>query len=247
MFEIRRVAKNFDGYDTLTDFSLTVPTGSFTVLIGPSGCGKSTLFRLLMGVLPRDGGSLVLDGIEVPDLRGRGAYMAQKDLLLPWRTLLENALLPVMVQRIPSEKDRQEAAELFDFLGLSGFGNHYPRQVSGGMAQRCALARTILFRAPLALLDEPLSAVDAITRHSLRSLLLSLQSRFGKTILMVTHDVDAALLLADRIVLLSPAPMRVTEVIELPVGKPRDESLHDLRHVKGHILSVLERGDGVPA
>lgn len=247
MFEMHRLAKQFDGYETLSDFSLTVPTGDFTVLIGPSGCGKSTLFKLLMGVLPRDGGSLVLDGAEVPDLRGRGAYMAQKDLLLPWHTLLDNALLPVSVRRRPSADDRREARDLFALLGLSAFEKHYPRQVSGGMAQRCALARTILFHAPLALLDEPLSAVDAITRHSLRSLLLLLQSRFGRTILMVTHDVDDALLLADRIVLLSPAPMRVTEVIELPWGKPRDESLHDLRHVKAHILSVLERGDGVPA
>ena len=240
MLEIHNFTKRFNGRPVLFDFSLSLPRQSFTVLVGPSGCGKSTLFDLLMGVMPRDGGTLDFEGEEIPDLRTRAGYMAQKDLLLPWRSLLENALLPVAVKRTPSAADLAEARDLFRTLELSGFEKHYPWQVSGGMAQRCALARTILFHAPAALLDEPLSAVDAITRQSLRNLLLLLQSRFEKTILMTTHDVDDALFLADRIVILSRSPLSVKEEIHLTGTKPRNPAAHDLFLLKTRILNSLQ-------
>ncbi len=242
MLEIRHFSKDFNGLPVLSNFSLALPRNSFTVLVGPSGCGKSTLFDLLMGSVSRDGGRLFLFGAELPDLRGEAGYMAQKDLLLPWLSLIQNALLPVMVKRKLTSDDFTEAKSLFSSLELSGFENHYPRQVSGGMSQRCALARTLFFRAPLALLDEPLSAVDALTRQSLRTMLLLLQSRFEKTILMVTHDVDDALFLADRIVVLSRSPMMVTQEF-IPEGKkPRNPSNTELLHLKEHILRSLQEG-----
>lgn len=242
MLEIYNFSKSYNGHNVLSNFSLELPRKSFTVLVGPSGCGKSTLFDLLMGTVPPDGGRLFLFGEELPNLRGKAGYMAQKDLLLPWLSLIHNALLPVLVKRKPTSEDFAEAKALFNSLELSGFENHYPRQVSGGMAQRCALARTLFFQAQLALLDEPLSAVDALTRQSLRTTLLLLQSRFDKTILMVTHDVDDAVLLADRILILSRSPMTVTEEF-IPGGKkPRNPTNTALLRLKEHILRSLQEG-----
>lgn len=242
MLEIRSFSKSFDSRPVFSDFSLSAGKGSFTVLLGPSGCGKSTLFDLLMGVFPRDGGRLVLGGREIADLKGAAGYMTQKDLLLPWKTLRENALLPVAVKRTPAEEDFRRVEELFSLLGLSGREDFFPGQVSGGMAQRCALARTILFDAPVALLDEPLSALDAITRQSLRGLLLLLQSRFGKTILMVTHDVEEALLLADSILLLSPPPMKILEIFRPEGTKETREESPSFPRMKRHIMKLLQEG-----
>ncbi len=240
MLEINSLSKSFSGRKVLSDFSLLLPEGSFTVLLGPSGCGKSTLFRLLMGTLASDGGNLYVRGKPYANLRGQAAYMPQKNLLLPWLTLGENALLPVRTKGRPSGADLRMMTELFALLGLTAFEGYYPGEVSGGMAQRCALARTILFEAPAALLDEPLSSVDAITRRSLRELLLLLQSRSKKTILLATHDVDDALILADRILLLSPLPMKVIGEIPMRGMKPRDPLSDELLKIKVDILFHLE-------
>ena len=240
MLEIRSLSKSFSARKVLSDFSLLLPEGSFTVLLGPSGCGKSTLFSLLMGTLSPDGGNLYVRGKPCANLRGQAAYMPQKDLLLPWLTLGENALLPVRTREKPSGSDLRKMKGLFDLLGLADSEGYYPGEVSGGMAQRCALARTILFEAPTALLDEPLSAVDAITRRFLRELLLLLQSRSGKTILLATHDVDDALILADRILLLSPLPMKIIAEIVMEGAKPRDPMSNELLKIKADILSLLE-------
>ncbi|NLB83758.1 MAG: ABC transporter ATP-binding protein [Synergistaceae bacterium] len=240
MLEINSLSKPFSGRKVLSDFSLLLPEGSFTVLLGPSGCGKSTLFSLLMGTLPSDGGNLYVRGKPYANLRGQAAYMPQKNLLLPWLPLGENALLPVRTRGRPFGADLRKMTELFALLGLTGFEGYYPGEVSGGMAQRCALARTILFEAPAALLDEPLSAVDAITRRSLRELLLLLQSRSRKTILLATHDVDDALILADRVFLLSPLPMKVIREIPMKGTKPRDPLSDELLKIKVDILFHLE-------
>lgn len=242
MLEINSLSKSFSGRSVLSDFSLLLPEGSFTVLLGPSGCGKSTLFRLLMGTLASDGGELYVRGKPCADLLGQAAYMPQKDLLLPWLTLGENALLPVRTKGRPSGADLRRMKEIFGLLGLADSEDYYPGEVSGGMAQRCALARTILFESPVALLDEPLSAVDAITRRSLRELLLLLQSRSGKTILMATHDVDDALILADRVLLLSPLPMKIVGEIVMEGAKPRNPLSGGLLKIKASLLSLLDGG-----
>jgi len=240
MIEVKNFTKSFHNRLVIGDFSFFAGEGTLTALLGPSGCGKSTFFDLLMGNISRDGGQLFLAGKEVPDLKNAAAFMAQKDLLLPWLTLRENALLPVSVKKTPSASDLREADELFEILGLGGTGDLYPRHVSGGMAQRCALARTILFRTPIVLLDEPFSAVDAITRQTLRSLLLQIRSNFRKTLLMITHDVEDALLLADSIIILSSAPMTARE--KLVISTPKEKRSGDpfLQAKKEKILAMLQ-------
>ena len=207
---------------------------------GPSGCGKSTLFDVLTGIVPKDAGRIDWLGKELPDLGHAAAYMQQKDLLLPWLTLMDNALLPERITGRENAGIRIKALELFKRLGLQGFEGYRPHQVSGGMRQRCALVRTLMFEHELVLLDEPLSALDAITRTSLQSLLLMLQKDFNKTLLMITHDVEEALLLADELLILSRTPMRIMQHIALDQPKPRRISDPQLMEYKERILSHLQ-------
>ena len=216
-------------------FDLALPANGFTVLIGPSGCGKSTLFDLLMGVVPLDDGHIQWQGRSVPHLERVAAYMQQRDLLLPWLSLADNARLPADIAGTGS--DHLDA--LFDRLGLAGFEGHLPATVSGGMRQRCALARTLMFERDLVLLDEPLSALDAITRRQLQHLLRMLQEEFDRTILMVTHDIEEALLLADELLVLSPMPMAVRERFRLTMPKPRRGDDARLITIKSHVLNLL--------
>jgi len=240
MLRIEHLCKRFDDLVILEKFSLTIAPNSFTVLIGPSGCGKSTLFDLLTGVVPKDSGAIIRNQHRVNHLGGIAAYMQQKDLLLPWFSLLENALLPARIGKADRVKAEIKVRGLFRRLGLAGFENYYPAKISGGMRQRCALVRTLMFEHELALLDEPLSALDAITRRSLQTLLLMLQSDFGKTILMITHDIEEALLLADELIVLSPAPMRIRRRFTLESAKPRRMNDPLLMEIKERVLALLQ-------
>ena len=208
--------------------------------MGPSGCGKSSLLDALTGVNHPRSGTIRWQDRPHPHLGGKAAYMQQKDLLLPWATLLDNALLPARAAGRPMGPARDQALTYFHRLGLQGWEAHLPRQVSGGMRQRCALARTLMFDRELILLDEPLSALDAITRRSLQALLLLLQTEFKKTLLMITHDIEEALTLADRVCLLSPRPMEIRETFVLDSPKPRDFSDPNLLEIKAHVLAQLE-------
>ena len=220
MLSISNLTKRFGDLCVMEDFALEVPQNGFTVMIGPSGCGKSTFFDLLMGVVAEDRGQITWQGDVLPHLGQRAAYMQQNDLLLPWFTLLDNALLPAKIAQSDTAASHRRAQRFFTRLGLSGFEHYHPREVSGGMRQRCALVRTLMFDHELVLLDEPLSALDAITRRDLQSLLLLLQAEFKKSILMITHDVEEALHLADDLVVLSPPPMQIRERFVLAgVGK----------------------------
>lgn len=241
MLSIRGLTKRFGPAVVFEDFSLDVAEGSFTALLGPSGCGKSTLFDVLTGVAARDGGHLLWRGEDRGDLVGVAAYMQQKDLLLPWLSLEANVLLPLSLRGVPSAEDRRRAEGLLEAFGLGGYGAHRPRQVSGGMRQRCALARTVMADRELVLLDEPLSALDAVTRLDLQELLLKLHRSYGRTIVMVTHDVDEALRLADSILLLSPLPMTVRSALS-PAGRaPRPSDDPELLRLKGRLLDGLRR------
>ncbi|MCG8551958.1 MAG: ABC transporter ATP-binding protein [Desulfobacterales bacterium] len=242
MLEVLDLAKSFGLQAVFKNFNLILPQGRFTVLVGPSGCGKSTLFDCLTGVVCPDRGRMVWQGNEISHIGSLAAYMQQKDMLLPWLTLEKNALLPVQAKprALRNMKQTQKRlARIFEKIGLTGFGAHFPYQVSGGMRQRCALARTLMFDRELVLLDEPLSALDAITRRELQSLLLMLQKEFGKTVLMITHDIEEALALADEIILLSPAPMTILERFQPREAKPRDFSRPEFMETKTRILSRL--------
>ena len=240
MLIIKAISKQFNGIPVVSDVDLTVPENGFTVLIGPSGCGKSTLFDLLMGALPMDAGSIRWRRAEVPDLSRLAAYMQQSDLLLPWLGLADNARLPADIAGDPVDRSGDRVRRLFDRLGLAGFEAHLPSMVSGGMRQRCALARTLMFGRDLVLLDEPLSALDAITRRSLQQMLRLLQTDYKKTILMVTHDIDEALLLADELLVLSPPPMQVASRMVLDIPQPRRIENPQLVAIKHRVLAMLQ-------
>ena len=240
MLDVSRLSKRFGDLAIFENFDLTLSRNGFTVLIGPSGCGKSTLFNVLTGAVAGDGGEIVWGGQSVLHLREISAYMQQKDMLLPWFSLMENAVLPARVAGADMAAAGEKAMILFKRIGLEGFETYLPGAVSGGMKQRCALVRTLMFERALVLLDEPLSALDAITRRSLQSLLLMLQVEFEKSILMITHDIDEALRLADEVLVLSGRPMRVLDRFSLDGPKPRRFDNPELIKIKEYVLNRLQ-------
>ena len=205
------------------DFSAA--TGEFVSIIGPSGCGKSTLLNTIAGLEQPESGSVELDGVPVEHRLGLVSYMQQKDLLMPWRTVLDNAILGLEVRRMPHREARNRALELVDVFGLRGFESQYPHALSGGMRQRAAFLRTALVGQDLMLLDEPFGALDALTRAQMQEWLVGLQDTLGKTIVMVTHDVDEALLLSDRVYVLTARPGRVKVVVDVGLPRPRHHSV----------------------
>lgn len=221
--ELREVSKTFTGegrrVTALDGLSFSVGAGEFVTLIGPSGSGKSTIFNLIAGLIAADGGDILIDGEKTTSRTGRVGYMPQRDLLLPWRTVTDNAIIPLEVQGMPREAAREQARALLPRFGLEGFAEDYPSALSGGMRGRAALLRTLLTGADILLLDEPFGALDALTRRELQDWLLGVWEDMRKTILFITHDVDEAVYLADRVIALSARPGRV--VRELPVTLPR--------------------------
>lgn len=206
----------------LSGVSLTAQPGEFVSLIGPSGSGKSTLFNLAAGLERPDSGQILLDGAERGGQTGHVAYMPQRDALLPWRSVIENAVIPALVRHDDVASARRQAEALLDTFGLAGFGAALPHTLSGGMRQRAALLRTVLWPSPVMLLDEPFGALDALTRAQLQAWLLGLWGRLDRTIVLVTHDIDEALLLSDRVYVLSPRPGRITLELPLDLPRPRD-------------------------
>ena len=210
----------------LDGVSITVGQGEFVSIIGPSGCGKSTLLNITAGLDQPDSGTVVLD--EEPDESpakdrlGRIGYMQQKDLLLPWRTVLDNAVLGLEIQGIPRRQARQRALEMTGVFGLQGFEHQYPFTLSGGMRQRAAFLRTMMLDQGVVLLDEPFGALDALTRVQMQEWLMNLWATLEKTIILITHDVDEAILLSDRVYVLTSRPARVTMVLDVDLSRPRD-------------------------
>jgi ABC-type nitrate/sulfonate/bicarbonate transport system ATPase subunit len=228
--------------EALQPIDMQVAQGEFVTLIGPSGCGKSTLFNIIAGVDEPDAGRIVLDG-EANTLRaGRTGYMPQQPLLLPWRTVEENVMLGLDVRRLPRKHAQQEAHALLKRFGLVEFAQHYPATLSGGMKQRVALLRTVLFNRTFLLLDEPFGALDALTRLSLQNWLLDLWQSFHSSVLFITHDVREAILLSDRIYVLSARPARVLRVVEVPLSRPRHQeqlALEPALRLEQELLELL--------
>lgn len=223
--EVTKISKSFrvDGQVVcaLQDVSLQAAEGEFVSLVGPSGCGKSTLLNLICGLMEPDSGTICLQGDHGPRL-GRVGLMPQQDLLLPWRRLLDNVLLGPEVQRRDRDQARQEALSLLPLFGLQGFEQTYPNQLSGGMRQRAALLRTMLCHPSVLALDEPFGALDALTRRSMRDWLLQVWQRFRQTVIFVTHDVDEAIWLADRVLVMSPRPGTIALEVTVPLPRPRE-------------------------
>jgi ABC-type nitrate/sulfonate/bicarbonate transport system ATPase subunit len=226
LVEIRGVSKSFDRKDAgplevLQDVNFEASDGEFVSIIGPSGCGKSTLFSLLAGLDVPDRGDLRIMGAPVAASSPAIAYMPQKDLLFPWRTVLGNVTLPLQLQRLDRQEVDRRARALFPIFGLDGFEDAYPFTLSGGMRQRAALMRTVIQDMPLMLLDEPFGALDSLTRTEMQDFLLEIWTRFRHTILFITHDIREAIYLSDRIYVMTARPARVRMVIEVPLPRPR--------------------------
>jgi NitT/TauT family transport system ATP-binding protein len=214
--------KQFEGGVLAVDHvSFEARPGEFVSIVGPSGCGKSTLLRLIAGLIPLTDGTISVNGREVTEPRQDVALMFQRPTLLPWRTALQNALLPPKLgKRLDAAAERQ-AYELLELVGLSGFEHTYPRHLSGGMQQRVALARLLMVGVDVLLLDEPFAAVDQLTRERLNLELLRVHERLSATALLVTHNITEAILLADRVIVMTPRPGRISDVIDVPFPRPR--------------------------
>jgi ABC-type nitrate/sulfonate/bicarbonate transport system ATPase subunit len=223
--DVRGVSVTFHGEDrtvkALENVSLDVLPGEFVTLIGPSGSGKSTLFNVIVGLLEPGEGEVCIDGDVCRERAGRVAYMPQRDLLLPWRTVIDNAIIPLELRGVPRDEARARARAMLPLFGLEDFEKVYPAALSGGMRQRAALLRTVLTDREILLLDEPFGALDALTRRELEDWLLGIWREFGRTVLFITHDVEEALYLADRVVVLSERPGRVVKRLDVDLPRPR--------------------------
>lgn len=204
--DVRGVTQEFDGLRVLDNVSLTVASGQVACLLGPSGCGKTTLFHVIAGLARPAAGTVELNGRDVTGVPGELAYMLQKDLLLPHKRIVDNVALPLVLRGVPRDEARRRASELFETFGLSGCEQRWPAELSGGMRQRAALLRSYLFSQEFMLLDEPFSALDAFTKADMHAWFLDVAERFGTTALVVTHDIDEALGLADVIYVMRGDP-----------------------------------------
>jgi ABC-type nitrate/sulfonate/bicarbonate transport system ATPase subunit len=218
---LQHLSHSFGSFRALEDVSLDIKPGEFVCVLGASGCGKSTLFNAVSGLLKVTSGKILLDGRDIAGKPGEVGYMLQKDLLLPWRTVLGNITLGASLTRGATRADRTHAAELAAHYGLGDFLRHYPRALSGGMRQRVALMRTIAAGRDLMLLDEPFGALDSQTRIGMQQWLLQIWKELSRTVMFVTHDVDEAIFLGDRIIVMLPKPGRVGWVLDVTIPRPR--------------------------
>ncbi len=224
----------------LNEINFSVETGQLVALLGPSGCGKSTLFNIISGLLTTHIGDIYINGNLISGNTGIFGYMQQKDLLLQWRTVLKNVLIGPEIQKESLTEAVSEAHELLDQLGLQGFADSYPMQLSGGMRQRVALIRTLLFRKDVLLLDEPFGALDAMTRTVMQSILLDIWQKSKQTIILITHDIEEALLLADKIYILTARPATIKAEIYVPLPRPRVVTARELIDLKSSLYAQLK-------
>ncbi|MFC7550668.1 ABC transporter ATP-binding protein [Plantactinospora sp. GCM10030261] len=253
MIGIHRVTQTFrtrgGEVRALDDLSLDVAESEFVAIVGRSGCGKSTLLRLVAGLLPPTAGELTVSGTPIRGPRRDISLMFQRPALLPWRSVLDNVLLPAEIAGLDRRIARERAAELLDLVGLAEFTKRLPHELSGGMQQRVSLCRSLLMRPRVLLMDEPFSALDALTRADLAVELQRLQMRDASTVLFVTHSVDEAVLLADRVVVLSPRPGRLRRILDIDISRPRslghDEHAARLAELRSDLHELLtNRQDG---
>lgn len=238
--EIRHVSLAFDGKPVLRDVSLTLREGELVCLLGVSGGGKTTLFNVISGLLRPDEGQVFLDGEDVTGKPGQISYMLQKDLLLPYRTIQDNVALPLLLRGMKKKEARAKATALFPQFGLEGTEKLWPAQLSGGMRQRAALLRTYLFSQNVALLDEPFSALDTLTKSAVHQWYLEVMDQIRLSTLFITHDIDEAILLSDRIYLLVDGRTEHEVVIQEPRPRHLDFNLTpEFLDYKKRILSLL--------
>lgn len=243
VLKVENVSKSFDGEEIIHEISLELKKGEIVSLLGVSGGGKTTLFNIIAGLSFPDKGSVFLNGEEITGKPGNVSYMLQKDLLLPYRTIVDNVALPLLIRGVKKSEARKRASAFFEEFGLAGTEQKYPSQLSGGMRQRAALLRTYLFSEKVALLDEPFSALDMLTKSSVHQWYLDIMEKIHLSTLFITHDIDEAILLSDRIYLLTGKPGQLTKEIVIAEPKPRKKDFHlseEFLAYKKEIIAHLE-------
>jgi len=236
--EVENLSFSYEEKKVLNGISFGVAEGEFVSLLGPSGCGKSTILKLLTGILVPEGGRISVDGQEVKGLSQHFAYMPQDDLLFPWKTILDNVCLYGQIHGSLVEM-KKRARENFPAFGLSGYEDSYPSSLSGGMRQRAAFLRTALCSADILLLDEPFGALDVITRGEMQDWLLKMRKQLNKTVLLVTHDMDEAIYLSDRILVLNPAPSGINGELTIEAGERDRDWLYSQGDLRREIYSRI--------
>lgn len=239
--EVSGLSFSYDNKKLFENLDFSIKEGEFVSLLGPSGCGKSTILKLLTGVIQAETGRITVDRQPVTGLSEHFAYMPQNDLLFPWKTILDNVCLYGQIHG-SMEEMRREASKNFPAFGLEGYETKYPSSLSGGMRQRAAFLRTALCKADILLLDEPFGALDVITRGDMQDWLISMRARLNRTVLLVTHDMDEALYLSDRILILNQAPAHITCEIEIPDRVRNRDWLYNQGALRQKIHSEIMTG-----
>lgn len=232
-----RLIQVFDGV------SLDVHSSEFICLVGPSGCGKTTLLRILNGLIPHDSGEIFLDGKTVIKPGIDKGFVFQDSSLLPWRTVTDNIILGLEIQGADKKVAREKAQKFIDLVGLKGFENHYPYELSGGMQQRVNLARALIVDPEILLMDEPFASLDAQTREIMQAELLKMWLQAKKTVIFVTHQIEEAIYLADRVVVFSARPTKVREIVKIQISRPRPLSVKrtkDFLDYTDHIWGIIQ-------
>lgn len=246
VLEVRNISKSFDGEQIINQISIELQEKEIVSLLGVSGGGKTTLFNVIAGLSSPDEGSVWLNEEEITGKPGKISYMLQKDMLLPYRTILDNVAMPLMIRGMKKKEARKNAILHFEEFGLQGTERKYPAQLSGGMKQRAALLRTYLFSGQVALLDEPFSALDMLTKGAMHEWYLDVMQKIQLSTLFITHDIDEAILLSDRIYILTGKPGQITKEIVIKEPKPRSKDFQlseAFLNYKKEILSHLEGKD----
>lgn len=239
------VDTNDNDVEALKNISLSIRKGEFLSIIGPSGCGKTTLLRLIAGLDKPEAGKITLEGEEITAPGPQRGYVFQQGSLFPWLTVEKNIASGLKARGVYPEK-KDEVSHFIDLIGLHGFEKSYPHQISGGMAQRVAIARALINRPDALLLDEPMGALDAFTRADLQDKLLELWKKDGTTMILVTHDVDEAIYLSDRIVVMTPRPGKISEIIDVDLSRPRNRGTEEFMALRGKILEKLHLASALP-
>lgn len=235
------VSKSFDNNKIIDNISITLNKGEIVSLLGQSGVGKSTLFNVLSGLYEPDSGKVILNGEDITGNPGKVSYMLQKDLLLEYKTVLDNTALPLVIKGEKKKIAREKASELFEKFGIDGCQKKYPSQLSGGMRQRAALLRTYLSSEGIALLDEPFSALDTLTKSAMHKWYLDVMNQIELASIFITHDIDEAILLSDRIYIMTGKPGQITAEIKIKEKKPRNVNFNLTNEFLNYKREIIEK------
>lgn len=238
---VKDVTFSYDQENIIEDINIELHDNELVCLLGSSGGGKTTLFNVISGLRTPQKGKVLLDGEDITGQPGHISYMLQKDLLLPYRTIEDNVALPLIIKGEKKKEARKKAGEFFDEFGLSGTQRKYPSQLSGGMRQRAALLRTYMFSKDVALLDEPFSALDTLTKSDMHRWYLDVMDKIHLSTLFITHDIDEAILLSDRIYLLTGKPGKITEEIIIREPKPRRKDFNLTEEFLQYKKKIIEK------